>query len=138
MPASLHRTLLTRALAAALGALLCASIGWGLTQSSKVALLPMVIGAALALWLIFAELGLTALWLWPPLGVITYPLANHLPGGKYVSIDRIWVVGMLVLLLSQPKVRAHVRASRRALLGFAVLTVVLGVRAIVTPASSLY
>jgi O-antigen ligase len=138
MPVSLNRTLLARALAAAFGALLCAAIGWGLTQSSKLALLPLVIGAALALWLIFAELGLTALWLWPPLGVITYPLANHLPGGKYVSIDRIWVVGMVVLLVSQPKVRAHVRASRRMLLGLVVLAVVLGVRAILTPASSLY
>lgn len=138
MPLSLNRTLWTRALGGAAIAVICAIMGWGVTQSSKAALIPVAIGAGLALMLVFAELGLMTLWLWAPLGVVFFPLADHLPGGKYVSFDRVWVVGMVVLLLSQPKVRARVRASRRALLGLVLLTVVLGIRAFLTPAQSLY
>lgn len=101
------------------------------------ALLPVAIGAGVALMLVFAHAGLRALWLWPALGVLAYPLANHLPGGKYVSFDRIWIGGMVALLFSQPEVRGHVRASRRLFAALALLTVVLGVRAIGTPAASL-
>ncbi len=138
MPVPLNRSLLPRVLSAAALMALCALMGWSVAQHSKLALLPVAMGGLFALMLVFADVGLTALWLWPALGVLLYPLADHLPGGKYVSFDRIWVGGMAVLLISQPKVRARVRASKRMSWALIALTLVLGVRAIVTPASSLF
>lgn len=138
MPISLNRSLWPRLLGAAAIAALCALMGWSLAQHSKLELLPVAVGAAIALMLVFAEVGLTALWLWPALGVLAFPLATHLPGGKYVTFDRVWVGGMAVLLLTQPKVRTRVRASKRLSLALGLLTVVLGARAIVTPADSLF
>ncbi len=134
----LNRSLISRVLAVLLTAAVCALMGWAVTQHSKLALLPLGLGCALALMLVFANVGWGALCAWAPLGVLLYPLSGHLPGGKYATFDRIWIGGLLVLLLTQPKVRAAARSSRRMLLALTLLMVVLGVRAIVTPATSLY
>jgi O-antigen ligase len=137
MPVSLTRTYLQRALLMALVAGACSISGWGLVAHSKLALIPVGILAALALMAIFSAIGLKALWLWPPLGVVMSPFSSHL-GNKYVTFDRVWVGGMVVLLLTLPKVRAHARASRRMLIALALLTAVIGVRSALTSYGSLY
>lgn len=137
MPVALTRANLQRASLFAAVAAMCAVTGWALVQHSKLAMVPVAILALLALMVVFADFGLKALWLWPALGVVAAPISQHLPT-KYVTFDRIWVVGMAVLLLTLPRARARARASRRMLLALALLTIVIGVRSFATPASSLY
>jgi O-antigen ligase len=104
--------------------------GWALTQHSKlIHLLPLVV-AAPAMLLIFAEVGLTALWVWAPAAVITYPwLGNE---NHNVDFSRVWIAGLFVLLLTLPRSRASARSSSRLLSAFVLLTVVLGVRTATT------
>jgi hypothetical protein len=137
MPVSLTRTSLQRASLFAALAAVCALSGWALEQHSRLAMLPVAILGLLALMIVFAELGLKALWLWPALGVAAAPLSQHL-GSKYVTFDRVWVIGMAVLLVILPRAPARARASRGMLFALALLTIVIGVRAFLTPASSLY
>jgi hypothetical protein len=134
----LNRSFYLRMVAVLATAAVCGLMGWSLVQQSKLALVPVALGAGMALLLVFADVGWTVLWVWPALSVLGYPLAGHLPGGKYVTFDRIWIGGMIALLLAEPKLRAHARSSRRMLLALALLVVVLGARALVTPATSLY
>jgi O-antigen ligase len=124
--------------AAALLAGVCVALGWAIVQHSRAALLLVGLGAALGLLGLLAELGLTALWLWPALGVVAYPLASKLPGAPYVTFDRVWVSCMLVLLLTLPAVHARSRASRRMMLGLGLVVAVVGARAILTPDPTLY
>jgi len=137
MPLSLTRANLRRALLIALMAGACTATGWALVAQSKLGLIPVAVVAALALMIVFAEIGVSVLWLWPPLGVLAYPLSNHL-GNKYLAFDRIWVGGMLVFLLTLPRARRGARASRQMLVALLVLTAVIGVRSVLTSASSLY
>ena len=137
MPVSLTRVNLQRACLCAAIAVLCAMTGWALVQHSKYAMLPVAILGLLAVMVVFAELGLKALWLWPVLGVAAAPLSQHL-GSRYISFDRVWVIGMVVLLLILPPGRARARASRWMLLALALLTIVLGIRSCATPAATLY
>ncbi len=136
MPVSLSRPSLQRASLFAAVAAICVLTAWAVEQHSKLAMLPVAILALLAVMVVFADFGLKVLWLWPALGVAAAPLSQHL-GNKYVTFDRVWVSGMVVLLLTLPRARARARASRRMLLALALLTIVLGVRAFATPASTL-
>ncbi len=137
MPISLTRANLQRASLFAAVAAVCAVTGWALVQHSKLPMLPIAILALLALMVVFAELGSKALWFWPALSVAAAPISAHL-GSKYISFDRIWVIGMVGLLLTLPRAYAQARASRRTMLALALLAIVLGVLSVATPASSLY
>jgi O-antigen ligase len=105
--------------------------GWALAQHSKTTQLLPIVAAIPALLLIFAEIGLTALWLWAPLAVITYPAAGS--DLHNLSFGRVWGVGLLALLLILPRPLASARASSRLLYALALLAAVLGVRTITTP-----
>lgn len=112
----------------AAGAVVC---GWAVTQHSKlVHLLPLVL-AAPAVLLIFLEVGLTALWLWAPMAVLTYPVLGN--PSHNVDVSRVWVTGMLVQLLIVPPPRASARASSRMMAALVILTLVLGLRTATTP-----
>ena len=137
MPVSLNRLNLQRAALTAVVAVVCLLAGWAVDQHSKYYMLPVALVGVLALMVLFRELGTRTLWWWAPLAVAVYPLSGHL-GSKYVSFDRIWIGGMLVFLLVLPRPQVRARASRRMLATFALLAIVLGVRAILTPATSLY
>jgi O-antigen ligase len=137
MPLSLTRANLQRALLLAAVAGACTASGWALVQHSKFALIPVAVLAGLAGLAVFAEIGLKALWVWPPLGVLAYPVSDHL-GSKYIAFDRIWVGGMVVLLLTLPRVRRHMPASRRMMITLVLLTAVIGVRSELTHYGSLY
>jgi hypothetical protein len=138
MPLSLTRTLIPRAFAALGVAAVCIICGWAITQHSKLAMIPVGIVVGIAIVLVIAQLGVTALLLWPPLGVIAYPLSRHLPGSPYVTFDRLWIFGLLILCISLPKAVRHDRASKRMLTALALLTAVIGIRTFFTSASSLY
>lgn len=104
--------------------------GWAVSQHSKsIQLLPIAV-AILPLLLIFAELGLTALWMWAPLAVITYPMAGSVLHN--LSFSRVWVVGLLALLFILPRPLTSARASSRLLFALALLAAVLGVRTATT------
>jgi O-antigen ligase len=124
--------------AAALLAGVCVAMGWAIVEHSRAAMLLAGLGGALGLVALFAELGAAALWLWPALGVIAYPLASKLPGAPYVTFDRVWVGCMLVLLVTLPAVRARSRASPRMMLCLGLLVAVVGARAILTPDPTFY
>jgi O-antigen ligase len=113
-------------------------MGWAIVEHSRAAMLLAGLGGALGLVALFAELGAAALWLWPALGVIAYPLASKLPGAPYVTFDRVWVGCMLVLLVTLPAVRARSRASPRMMLCLGLLVAVVGARAILTPDPTFY
>ncbi len=129
--AELQRALLVGVVGAALVA-----TGWALVQPSKLALVPAAVLGGLALMVVFAEIGWRLLWLWPPLGVLAYPLSNHL-GSNYIAFDRIWVGGMVLLLLTRGRAASHARASRRMMLALLLLVMVIGARSLLTPSASL-
>ena len=123
-----HTRQLPLAVGVATGAMAC---GWAVTQPSKlIHLLPLVV-AAPAMLLIFAEGGLTSLWLWAPLAVITYPILGN--PNHNVDFSRVWTGGMLVLLLTLPRSQASARSSSRLMAALVLLTAVLGVRTATTP-----
>lgn len=106
------------------------AMGWALTQHSKLALgLPLGV-ALVASLLLFAEIGLSALWVWAPLAVVTYPLAGP---NVNINFGRIWVPGLLALLLILPRPRARSRASSGMLVALCLLVAVLGIRTALTP-----
>jgi O-antigen ligase len=105
------------------------AMGWAVTQHSRLYLgLPLGVALVTSV-LLFAELGLSALWVWAPLSVITYPLGG--PAGN-ITFDRVWIPGLLALLLILPRPRMRNRASTGVLLGLCVLAAVLGIRAVTT------
>jgi len=107
-------------------------MGWAVTQHSKFALaLPLAV-ACVSTLLLFAEIGLRALWVWAPLAVVTYPF-----GGPNVNINfgRIWIPGLLALLFILPRPRVRARASSGMFAAFALLVLVLGIRMALTPGS---
>jgi hypothetical protein len=110
-------------------AAVCAASGWALNQPSKLMLVMPLAAVVAALLLVFAELRLTALWLWAPLAVLAYPLAGQ---NVNVTFGRVWIVGMLALVLILPAVRTTSRASSRLLWGLGALAVVLGIRTVLT------
>ncbi|MBV9467504.1 MAG: O-antigen ligase family protein, partial [Solirubrobacterales bacterium] len=81
--------------------------------------------------LVFAELRLTALWLWAPLAVLTYPFMGATTTN--VNFGRIWIIGMFALLLILPRARASARASSWMLVALALLAAVVAVRTATTP-----
>jgi O-antigen ligase len=105
--------------------------GWAVTQHSKMLeLLPMA-AAVPAVILVFAEIGLTALWLWAPLAVISYPLAGS--PDHNLNFSRVWIVGLLALLLTLPRARTSARTSSRLTFALVLLATVVGVRTATTP-----
>jgi O-antigen ligase len=110
-------------------AAVCAANAWALTQDSRVAaLLPIAVIFAAVLFL-FAELRLAALWLWAPLSVLAYPLAGS---NENITFNRVWIPGMLALLLTLPEAPRPSRAYSRVLLALVVLTAVFAIRTALT------
>ena len=109
-----------------------AAMGWSVAQHSKLALaLPLVV-AFVTLLLVFAEMGVRALWIWAPLSVVTYPFGGP---NSVVNFGRLWVPGLLALLLVLRWPTSRSRASSRLLLGVGLLVAVLGIRTALTHGS---
>lgn|GEM_PF-1918975 len=105
-------------------------------QHKSLTFLPAAAVVFAALVLIIAELRLNALLIWIPLSVVFYPLARDLPGAPLVTFDRIWIAGMLILLVSLPVSRAS-KPTRRLVIALALMAVVYMVRALTSPGSEL-
>lgn len=110
-------------------AVICVGSGWALAQHSRSALLLPVVLAFAALLLVFAHVGVAGLWLWAPLAVLTYPLGG--PNAN-VTFSRLWVPGLLALILVLPRARTQSRAGARLLWTLAALVAVIGVRTALT------
>ena len=112
-------------------AAVCAANGWALTQDPRLmVLLPLAVTCAAALFVFFAELRLAALWLWAPLSVLTYPLGGG--PNENITFNRVWIPGMLALLLTLPEAPRPSRPYSRVLLALFVLAAVLGIRTALT------
>jgi O-antigen ligase len=99
-------------------------------------ILPVATLASAAVILIVAELGTNALVVWIPLSVVAYPLAKDLPGAPLVTFDRIWIVGLLILLVTLVPTKAS-KATRRMVTALATMAAVYLVRAATSPTSVL-
>lgn len=107
-------------------------------HSSALKILPVAGLAFAALLLIITELGTTALIAWIPLSVVLYPLSSHLPGAPIVTFDRMWIVGMLVLLATlAPRVRAS-KPTRRMAAALGTMAAIFALRALTTPVQTYY
>lgn len=117
------------ALAAAALAVVCATCGWALAQHSRLLLLLPILVALAALLLVFASVGITALWVWAPLAVVTYPFGG--PNAN-ITFSRFWIPGLVVLLVLIADERRSARASHRVLWALVLLAAVFGVRTALT------
>jgi O-antigen ligase len=99
-------------------------------------ILPAVALVFAAVVLIIAELGTTALLIWIPLSVVFYPLAKNLPGAPLVTFDRIWVAGLLILLVSLPVTKAS-RPTRWMTIALGMMAAIYLVRGLTSPSSEL-
>lgn len=99
--------------------------GWALAQHSRLLLLLPISMALCALLMVFAHAGVSALWVWAPLAVVTYPYGG--PNAN-ITFSRFWVPGLVVLLLIIPQARPPARAASRVAWAFIVLVAVIGLR----------
>lgn len=138
MPVSSYEATAPRVLAGAALVVTCVGVGWALAVQASLPLLAVGALAFVAVALVFAELGLTSLWMWAPLSVIAYPLTKYLPGSPFVSFDHLWLGGMAVLLLTLPTGPRHSLPTHRLLLAVGTLAALIGLRAVLTTTGQLY
>lgn len=117
------------ALAAMALAAVSAASGWALAQHSRLLLLLPILVALASLLLVLASIGVTALWVWAPLSVVTYPFGGP---NSNITFSRFWIPGLIVLLLLVPHGRASTSSTRRVLWAFLLLAVTLGIRTALT------
>jgi O-antigen ligase len=122
-----------RVLAVIALALLCAAAGWGVSHNSKIALGVLALSAGGALLFLFAELQLSALLLWAPISVMAYPLARHLPGQPFVSVDRLWIGALIILLLTLPKAAPMSLPTRRLMTVLLAFAAIFAIRTVTSP-----
>ena len=138
-------TVTARALGPWLGAsLLAVFVGAALSGEtdqyvgSMPSLLLVAAVCGVATFLLFGAIGYPAFLAWPILTGIAYPFVRFPQGDPLVTFDRLWIIGLLgVIVLATTRVE-QARESRFLLGSVAVLTVFYGFRAITTEADTLF
>ena len=121
----------TRALPVLAAASVSAAAGWAVAHPKPTSFAYLGACTLASLLLVFTELRLAALYLWPPLSVIGYPLSGLSPS-SLVSFDRIWIGGLVVLLVLVPAVYPPARPTRRFEAALVLLALAIGIRAATT------
>jgi O-antigen ligase len=89
---------------------------------------------ALALSAAFAQLGASALLMWPPLAVIAYALVRVPRGVPVITFDRVWICGLVAYLILEPQRGLRAPATRFLTLTLLWLAASFGLRAWFTSA----
>ena len=122
--------------AALLGAALAGETDAYLGATPSLLLVAAVCGAAT--FLVFGAIGYPAFLAWPVLTGIAYPFVRYPSGDPLVTFDRLWIVGLLgVIVLATTRVE-HARQTRFLLVAVAALTAVYGARALATQVDTLF
>lgn len=124
-------SLTTRALPVLAVATLTFAAGWAVAHPTATSFAYLGACALASLLLVFTELRLAALYLWPPVSVIGYPLSGLSPT-SLVSFDRIWIGGLVVLLLLVPVLHRPSGPTRHFEQALALIAVAIGIRAATT------
>ena len=123
-------------LAALLGAALAGQTDAYVGKTPSLLLVAAVCGAAT--FVLFGAIGYPAFLAWPVLTGIAYPFVRYPSGDPLVTFDRLWIVGLLgVIMLATTRVD-HARQTRFLLVSVAALTAVFGARALATQADTLF
>jgi O-antigen ligase len=139
-----HRVNLTATIAVGVVAVGCvlmgAAIAGGATLSSHRLMRAAIVGIPLIVLavVLIAELGPKALPIWVAASPLAYPFLRYpLHKGGYVTFDRVWIVGLFLLLLRLEKPSAQHPASRAVRNGLVLLACVYGARLLLHPYGSL-
>jgi O-antigen ligase len=139
-----HRIDTSMAIAIAVAAVICVVVGvtivGGPTLGGHRFVRAAIIGVPLiAVGVIaIADLGPRALPIWVAASPLAYPFLRYpLHRGGYVTFDRIWILGLFLILLRLPRPPAQHRAGGLLRNGLILLAVVYGARLLLPPFGSL-
>lgn len=116
------------------GALVAGRVDTWLGQTFSLLLLAAVVGAAF--FMIFAQLGSSAVVVWPLGAVIGYAIVELPRSHPIITFDRIWIGGMLAYIAFGRSLLARAPASRLLFFSMIWLGVSFGVRSFVTSAGT--
>jgi O-antigen ligase len=117
--------------------LTCAACGLLVARGGLPGVVVLAIAAVAAFAIPFSRLGHRALWVWVVAMPAAYAFLRYPPGKTAVSFDRVWVAAtVLAILVTAPRGARRSSASRLMQASLAWLVVSFGLRAALTPSST--
>jgi O-antigen ligase len=122
----------------AMASLLAPVCGLVVARGGRPAAIVLAAAALAALAIPFSHLGHKALWVWLLAMPLAYPFLRYPHGKTVVSFDRVWVGAMvLVVLVTATRATPRQGAGRMMQVTLGVLLVTFGIRAALTPSSTI-